>query len=207
MDLIGKIFGSVHRVKIMRLFLFNETGIFDIDAITKRSRVSKDIARKEINLLLNIGFLKKKTFQKKVEKKTRSKTKEKVFTKVNTQGWVLDPRFALKKQLKALLIDTDLVAEKEIIKRFKKAGNIKLLILSGIFMKDENRLLDILVVGDKLKIEVLKKEIMILESEIGKELNYAFFETEEFNYRMSMYDKLIRDVTENDALVLVDVVL
>lgn len=207
MDLIGKIFGSVHRVKIMRLFLFNEASIFDIDTIVKRSRVSKDIARKEINLLLGIGFLKKKTFQKKVEKKSRSKTKEKVFTKVTAQGWALDTRFALKRQLKGLLIDTDLVAEKEIIKKFRKAGSLKLLLLSGIFMKDDNRLLDILVVGDKLKIDVLKKEITILESEIGKELNYAFFETDEFNYRMSMYDKLIRDVTENDSIILVDALL
>ena len=43
-----------------------------------------------------------------------------------------------------------------------------------------------------------------MESEIGKELRYAFFDTQEFKYRMSIYDKLVRDILDYPHTVLVD---
>jgi hypothetical protein len=61
-----------------------------------------------------------------------------------------------------------------------------------------------LIVGDSLKREVLEKEIVTLESEIGRELSYAVFETKEFNYRITMYDKLIRDVLENKHSLIIN---
>ena len=36
----------------------------------------------------------------------------------------------------------------------------------------------------------------IIESEIGKELRYAYFSTEDFQYRLSMCDKLTRDILD-----------
>ena len=35
-----------------------------------------------------------------------------------------------------------------------------------------------------------------LEAEIGTELVYAIFDTKEFLYRLSMYDKLVRDILD-----------
>jgi hypothetical protein len=39
---------------------------------------------------------------------------------------------------------------------------------------------------------------------VGKELRYAFFSTDEFKYRMSMYDKLVRDILDYPHKVLLD---
>jgi len=200
MESLGKIFGSNHRVKIMRLFLFNESTAFDIDDITDRSKVKKTEARKEINALLKIGFLKKKQFSKKVTLKKRNKEGKIQYKKNMTKGWVLNKRFDLIEPLKKLLIDSELIKEKEINSRLRKAGTIQLLLLSGIFTRDDNRKLDLLIVGKKLKKDILEKEISVIESEIGRELRYAFFDASEFNYRVSMYDKLIRDVLENNHI-------
>ncbi len=41
---------------------------------------------------------------------------------------------------------------------------------------------------------MIQKTISVLESELGRELSYAIFDTNDFKYRVSMYDKLIRDV-------------
>src|SRR5690606_17098045 len=153
MESLGKIFGSTRRVKIMRLFLFNETTAFDIDDIGTRSRVKKADARKEINTLLKIGFLKKKTFTKKVPKKTKKKKSKPEFRSVKKQGWILNKSFDIIKPLRNLLIESELIKEKEIIKHIKKSGTIKLLVLSGIFTEDDNRKLDVLVVGNKIKKE------------------------------------------------------
>ena len=61
-------------------------------------------------------------------------------------------------------------------------------------MRDAHRSLDMLIVGDKLDLGMVQKNVALLESEVGKELRYATFTTDEFMYRIKMYDKLIRDV-------------
>lgn len=203
MESLGKIFGSNNRVKIMRLFLFNESTAFDIDDITQRSRVKKDQARKEITMLLKIGFLKKKQFSKKLLVPTKKKDTKPTYKTVKKQGWVLNKKFRLIQPLQTLLLDSELVHEKEMVKRLRKAGTISLLVLSGIFTKDDNRKLDILIVGKKLKRDILAKEVSIIESEIGRELRYTFFTESEFKYRLSMYDKLVRDVIENEHIRLI----
>lgn len=181
----------------MRLFLFNELETFDIDEISERTRVKKPDARKELTLLTKIGFLKKKSFTKKALKPTKKKNAKPEYKNVKKDGWVVNRKFDLIKPLQILLVDTELIKGKELTKRIKKAGSIKLLLLSGLFVRDDNRTLDMLIVGEKLKRDILEKEIAIIESEIGRELRYAFFDQAEFDYRQSMYDKLIRDVMEN----------
>jgi hypothetical protein len=55
---------------------------------------------------------------------------------------------------------------------------------------------DLLVVGDNMKLSLLENIIKTIESEIGKEIRYAVFETQEFTYRYSVFDKLIRDILD-----------
>jgi predicted nucleotidyltransferase len=69
-------------------------------------------------------------------------------------------------------------------------------LISGIFIKNKDSRVDILVVGDRLRKSRVEEEVKKLEAEIGTELIYAVFETKEFNYRLSMYDKLIRDILD-----------
>ncbi|MCI5050884.1 MAG: hypothetical protein MRY57_01090 [Candidatus Pacebacteria bacterium] len=204
MESLGKIFGSVIRVKIMRLFLFNEKTAFDVDDVTERSRVKKPDARKELTMLAKIGFLKKKTFTKKILKPTKKKDAKSEYRKKKVNGWILNTRFDLVKPLQKLLLDSELIKESDIAKRIKKSGTIKFLVLSGLFMRDEDRKLDVLIVGEKIKKDILEKEIAIIESEIGHELRYTFFTLADFEYRISMYDKLVRDVLESDHITIID---
>lgn len=204
MESLGKIFGSALRVKIMRLFLFNESYSFDIDDVVMRSLVKKTDARKELVMLTKIGFIKKKSFTKKIEKPSRKKDAKPEFKKIKANGWVLNKKFNLNKPLQKLLLDSELIKESDIVKRIKKSGSIKLLVLSGLFIKDKGRKLDMLIVGEKIKKDILEKEISIVESEIGHEIRYAFFTLEEFLYRISMYDKLVRDVMEYEHTIIFD---
>jgi hypothetical protein len=63
-------------------------------------------------------------------------------------------------------------------------------------MHDNDRMADLMIVGDRLDRKMIEGEIKKLESEVGKELRYALFDTEEFMYRLKMYDKLLRDVLD-----------
>ena len=60
MEILGKIFGSPARVKIMRLFLLNPGKHFRNRDIVKRSRVDSSIVSRELKLLASINFIKNK---------------------------------------------------------------------------------------------------------------------------------------------------
>jgi hypothetical protein len=54
--------------------------------------------------------------------------------------------------------------------------------------------LDLLLVGDGLKKSEAARIVRGMEAEIGTELTYALFNTEEFLYRINVRDKLVRDI-------------
>ncbi|MEI7563511.1 MAG: HTH domain-containing protein [bacterium] len=180
-DILGLIFNSPARVKIMRLFLLNRENVFSSSQISKRSNVSNVMVRKEISVLSRSGFIKRK--------------KEKQEGKM-VDGWIFNPKFTHTNSLNTLLFGTEFVDNADLARRFRRSGRIKLLVLSGIFTHNPNIRIDLLLVGDNLKRPVIERIIRSLEAEIGKEISYAAFETEEFLYRASMYDKLIRDIID-----------
>lgn len=212
---LGQIFDSDSRVKIMRLFIFNEDDVFDIDMVAKRSKSTTDVTKREIKLLEKTGFIKKKNFIKEITvKPTRRKIKRKhpkksddddkktvkleveeaEIKKKKAVGWTLDKKFGLKDPLKRLLVDSELLRTKELPLRFSKAGLFKVIVLSGIFVRDDDRKIDLLIVGEKVDKKKLDKVISEMESEIGKELRYSLFTPEEFSYRLNMYDTLLMDI-------------
>ena len=95
-----------------------------------------------------------------------------------------------------LLINTESLDNEAILRHFKSAGKTKLLLVSGVFIKNKDSRVDLLIVGDKMKRGRIEETIRKLEAEIGAELTYAVFETKEFIYRVNMYDKLVRDILD-----------
>jgi predicted nucleotidyltransferase len=63
---------------------------------------------------------------------------------------------------------------------------------------------DVLLVCDKLNKTILNQIIKGLEAEIGKELDYVVFDSNEFKYRLDMYDKLVCDVIDLPHKKLID---
>ncbi len=173
MEILGKILGSPARVKIMRLFLLNPKSGFSRKDIIKRSRVNPDTVSREIKLLASVDFIKR-----------------------NKVTWFFNPFFKYGVELERLLVGADTLDKKIIADNFKKVGRVKFLLVSGIFIKNKDTRVDLLIVGDKMKKSKIEEEVRKLEAEIGTELAYAVFDTKEFIYRLDMYDKLIRDILD-----------
>jgi hypothetical protein len=201
MDVLSTIFGSEARVKIMRLFLFNPEELFDIGAICKKSKVNKNITKKEVIIFEKIKLIKKRSFFKAIQKK---KGKKIVIKKVRTQGYCLNQDFSYIAALKQLLIKTKTLEGGEIVRRLGKAGKLKLVIISGVFTQDKDSRVDMFIVGDKMSKSTLSNAIKSFEAELGKELVYAYLETQDYQYRLGMYDKLIRDIFDYPHQVLLD---
>lgn len=194
METLAKLFGGVARIKIMRLFILNGTSSFTIEDVISRSRVTKANARKEINALGAMGFIKQRTLVKPGSRGAKKKV----------QAWSLNQSFQYLGAIRDLLIDPNLLLQNDLASRFKTIGKIKLMVVAGVFIGDDKSRADVLIVGDKLKKVTLQQVIRGLEAEIGKELDYVVFDTEEFKYRIDMYDKLVCDIIDLPHEKLID---
>lgn len=186
MNTLEKLFGSPVKVRLMKLFLFHMGTVFAMDEIKRRTQMTAPKIRKELQVLESMGFLKKKTFSE--PGKTKAKKK--------SSGWQLDQSFPYLLPLQSMLVYTSPFANKDIAKKFKNCGDIKVLIVSGIFIQDWESRIDLLVVGDRFKKGTLQSTIKTLEADMGCELRYTVLPTDDFEYRMNIYDKLIRDVLD-----------
>lgn len=185
-DELGKLFGSSGRVKIIRFFLMNPSGLFSLNQIARSVKISKEKVRRELNLSKDINFIKR-----------GRRGREKVFQ--------LNTLFQYNRALKHLVVESIPISRELLLKRFRGLGRgLKFVALSGIFSCLPEGGLDILIVGDNIRNGKLQKLLSKTESELGKEIKYVLFDSKEFKYRHSMYDKFIMDILDNDHDVLID---
>jgi len=201
METLGILFNSQARVKIVRLFLFNQEMTYDLKDICDKSKVKSPEAKKEISLLQKAGLIKTRIFYKTIIKK---RGKKQVESKKKEKGWCLNPDFSYMNALRELLLSTESLERASIVKKLSSAGKLKFVLVAGIFIQDPDSRLDMLVVGDNIRKSTIERNIKDIESEIGKELAYAYFDTEDFKYRLGMYDKLIRDALDYPHKILLD---
>ncbi len=173
MQSVSHIFGGEAKVKIMRLFIFNPGLTFSPAEVANRAKERPSVARRELRILAKAGLVKQRA-----------------------KGFLLDSAYSHLPAIENFLIDASPITEKEIIKKISRTGNIKLILISGVFLHDRDSRVDILVVGDRLKAAKLASVVSSIEARLGKELRYAAFETTDFQYRLSIYDKLIKDILD-----------
>ncbi len=185
MDPLAKLFGSAARVKLLRLFYFNDDTAFTAADAAFRARLTKDAGRKEVNALVSAGIVKKKAGK-------------------GPAQFQADRRFPHYDALKVFLRTTTDVSDTAIVNQLKKAGTVRLVVLSGLFTGALESKVDLLIVGDRLEDKPLQTAIRSLEAELGRELRYACFTSEQFKYRLGVYDRLLRDVFDYPNRVALD---
>jgi len=198
MEILERLFGSSARVRVMKFFLFNPEELLEKKEIMKKTKTSSSALQKELKDLCDIGLLKKRVFIKSSQTKGGRTKKQKV------QGFALNPTFKYLNNLKTLIINNEPFNHNEIIKKLNKVGKLKLIVVSGLFIQNDDSRLDLFVVGDDIKDRLVKGVISKMESEIGKELRYVFFTTADFKYRYSVCDRLVRDVFDYPHQIVVD---
>lgn len=192
-EILENLFGSQAKVKILRLFLFHPHEAFDSAMIREKTKLKAGTVRKIMNTLEKIKIVKKKAF-----------TKEGKVRKIKAKGWVLDPTFEYIAPLRTMLIGMNPMKYNDVHERFKNFGKMKLIIVAGVFIQEQESRVDLLIVGDKMKNASIERAVSVLEAEIGKDLRYVLLETEEFLYRRGMYDKLIRDIVDFPHEIVID---
>ena len=86
----------------------------------------------------------------------------------------------------------------------RKAGTLDFVCVAGIFVREFEQRLDILLSMKKLPEAKVENAIRALEAELGIEIRFAAFTSDDLVYRVGMYDKLIRDVFDYPHEIIVD---
>ncbi|OGZ42261.1 MAG: hypothetical protein A3C80_01375 [Candidatus Ryanbacteria bacterium RIFCSPHIGHO2_02_FULL_45_43] len=202
------LFGSPLRVKLLRFFLLNQEAVFPLAVLKTRTNTKPIPLKKDINTLLKAGFIKKgittadENIGSEFFKKGKGKKSKK--TRTRKQGFILDPKFPYVRELRQLFTSVIPEARVQIGKNAKKIGNPKVVIVSGIFLDRPSNPVDLLLVGDQIKKKQLELMLKRLERELGKEIVYTVFPTEEFELRYGMRDKFIQTLLRGPHEILLD---
>ncbi|KKW43153.1 MAG: hypothetical protein UY97_C0001G0125 [Parcubacteria group bacterium GW2011_GWB1_57_6] len=182
---LAKLFGSSARLKALRLFVFNREAVFTPAEVMLRTKLGTKAARRELAALIASGLVRKKGSGASLKYQT-------------------NPRFEHLDALDSFIRGTTNVYPRSMIMGLRRAGTLRLVVLSGLFTGILESQIDLLVVGDHLDERILAAAVRSLEAEFGREVRYASFATEDFRYRYGVYDRLLRDVFDYPHRLLID---
>lgn len=174
--ILEQLFDSPVRVRLLKFFVYNGEGMFAVADIAKRIQAEPRLARRELERLARVGFI---------------KTKRSRETLYQTNAG-----FAFFNELKTLVTKSSPTSKERMLERLQRLGRLKLVVLSGIFIDLMNAKADLLIVGDGIREGKMNAFFRDLEAEVGKELDYVVLSSEDFQYRYNMYDRFVRDILE-----------
>ncbi len=194
-DPLSILFGSTARVKLLRFFLFNPSKEFTFDDISKRARLVRRTARTEISALERAGVICSHLNQVMVEGKTK---------KTKVLSYALNKKFPELQALQTFLFETAPIDGKNLLTHLRKAGPIDFVVVAGVFVREFEQRLDVLLATKKLSQAKVESAIRSLEAEIGIEIRFAAMSSDDLLYRVGMYDRLTRDIFDYKHQILVD---
>ncbi|HEX8973917.1 MAG TPA: hypothetical protein VF817_00315 [Patescibacteria group bacterium] len=184
-ETLEALFGSKARTRILRFFMLNPEGEYDYQDIAKKNMLSAASVRKELNDLKKIHFV--------VEKIKKGK-----------KTYLLDQNFHYFPELKSLVTKTAASPHSKSFAKLKGVGDVKLALLSGIFLNYPKSKADMVLVINNASRPRLKHFMNSLEAEVGKEVSFVLMNSEEFKYRLDMLDRFLLDFMEGPHTELVD---
>jgi len=184
-EVLEMLFGSKTRVRVLRLFLLNPESEYSAGEVAKKNMISLVSVRKELSALKKINFIKEKS-------------------KKGLKTYILDNSFHFYPELKSLISKSTASPESKSLARLKGIGDVKLALISGIFLNYPKSKVDMVLVVNNINRGKLKNLMSSLEAEIGKEVSFALMNSEEFKYRLDMLDRFLLDFLEGPHTELVD---
>ncbi len=180
MEVLENIFGSATKARLIRSFVYNPGVVFEANFLAKKIKARVEGVKKEINILERSGLIK------------RRPTKNENGRTVN--GATLNLNFKYLDAFREFLLKVSPLTEEVLARKLSLAGRVKLVVVAGIFINEENSRLDMLIVSERPDEKKLKKILTEIESEFAREISYSLMSVEDFKYRLGMGDKLVRDV-------------
>jgi hypothetical protein len=176
-EILEQLFGSRERARILRFFLQNPDHQYEFLEIVKKNMIKSHPAKIELMNLVRIRFVL-------------------VRTRKGKNYYQLNQAFNFYPELKNLIAKSNIYPQCVSMGKVSKIGNIKLAVISGVFISYQKSKADMILVGDNISKAKLKNLMNNLEAEIGKEISFVLMTMDEFKYRLNMLDKFILEFLE-----------
>lgn len=176
-DFLEIFLGSDGKARLVKFFILNPLTKISVQELKEKLRIDERTIKRELESLTKIGLV---TRRKSLSKLVFSLEKSNLFYP----------------EIKKIVNKCTVFPQLKSLDKIAKAGHVKLVLITGVLANNLKTRADILVVGDAVSKRRLSEILKDLEAEIGKELRFATLSLEEYNYRLNMYDKFIREFFE-----------
>ena len=188
--ILDTLFGSPEKAKVLKVFFRNSEALFSIEEIQKNTKLKKAKIQTEIGALLKIGAITKEVKIESILGLQKNKKPEKI------NVFKVNPAFPLSEELKNLVMKLVPLANKSIGDKIKNLGQVKLALVSGFFLNNPASRVDLLIVGDRMDGRKMSNFLSRVETETGKSIRYVVMSSDEFQYRVGMFDRFLKDILE-----------
>lgn len=173
------------RVKILELFFSDPDEMYYVREITRKTREEINAVRRELDRMVGASLLKSEQ-------------------RGNRLYYQLNTRYLFYQELQQMVSKSTGLGRK--IRKFRrKLGSLKFVMFSGKFVRKKpisQGQVDMLIIGEVVLAE-LSDLIKKAEKEMGREINYAVFSEEEFEFRKQRRDPFIMDVLYESRVMVI----
>lgn len=175
--LFDTLFGSKARSRLIRFFLLNPGVEFSASEVSEKTLISRPESSRELVRLAKMKLVLE-----------RSRKGKKCF--------IVNEDFPFYIELKSLVSKLNVHAQSQIFRKLKVVGEVKLTLISGLFLNYPKSKVDMILVVNNVNRTKLKHAIAHLEAEVGKEIRFVLMNNEELHYRLNMLDRFFIEFLE-----------
>ncbi len=173
------------RVKMVELFFNNQNEMYYVREITREVKEEINAVRRELDRMLAAGILKSEQ-------------------RGNRLYYSLNTKYLFFQELQQMVAKSTGLGNK-IRKARRKLGTVSFVMFSARFIKGlppRHNELDLLVVGD-IVLPELEDLVKQEEKRLEREINYAVFSDDEFDFRKTRRDPFIMDVLYGSRVMII----
>lgn len=176
-DTLEGLFGSKAKARLIRHYLLNSDSEADFASLVEKHKLRPDDARRAVYALEKIKFL------------TSRKVAGKKIYRFNRE-------FSFHNELYNLIVAANRYPQCKSMKNIPKLGDVRLAMVSGVFLDHEKGKVDLILVINNLDRAKVSRFVESVEAEVGKEVRYMLMDIDDFQYRMEMVDRFLLDFFE-----------
>jgi hypothetical protein len=181
--MLSNLLSSKHKSGVVHLFLANPSRSYSLTEIKETTKCPPKLMLQTVRELSKMGFL-------------ITTAKEKV------KYYQVDKRFPLYAELLSMIRNKKMPHDL-LVRELSKLTDCKAILLTGIFAGRPRIETDILLVG-RVSQKKLSKSLKLAEKFAEQEVNYTIMPLAEFEYRLVMSDRFVKNILENHPVVVTD---
>ena len=182
--MLANLLSSKPKSKLINLLLTNPQRSFSATELRISTQISSLFLKKTLRELIKTEFLA-------------------VTEKKKHRYYQVNKHFPLYPELLNLINKNRTFVEDQLAKASTKVGECKLIALTGVFAGKTRIETDLLFVG-RVSPKKLENFLRMAEKFAEQEVSYTVLTPSEFDYRLVMNDRFLKNILENDPVLVVD---